>query len=242
MLVFPFVLLVSNLCHSSRRKGFGKLFLNFWCCLVWHCWFCFLLWVLCQFAIFVSTFSFEDALLLCGCVNQMTFFCEFWFVSSRCCFRVSAARFPVRPIEMAFQVTLIALFGNVLSSKVLVPPGMLCFAVLVLYPIFFRTSAGFVCVAVVGLGDWSSHCLGLGSFLCIIPGFFCFLLVVLPVGFVAAGDGSLFSFCMVVRLVFVFWGANFLLYCFLGLIYLFSYLLNCLFTAQTLFSNLLIVS
>ncbi|KAG5248584.1 Transglut core2 domain-containing protein/TPR domain-containing [Salix suchowensis] len=149
----------------------------------------------------------------------------------RCCFRVSAAHFPVRPIEMAFQVTLIALFGNVLSSTVLVPPGMFFFAVLVLYPIFFRTSAGFVCVAVVGLGDWSSRCLGRGSFLCIIPGFFCFLSVVLPVGFVAAGDGSLFSFCMVVRLVFVFWGANFSLYCFLGLIYLFSYLLNCLFTA-----------
>ncbi|KAJ6327666.1 hypothetical protein OIU78_014513 [Salix suchowensis] len=85
--------------------------------------------------------------------------------------RVSAAHFPVRPIEMAFQVTLIALFGNVLSSTVLVPPGMFFFAVLVLYPIFFRTSAGFVCVAVVGLGDWSSRCLGLGSFLCIIPGF-----------------------------------------------------------------------
>ena len=49
-------------------------------------------------------------------------------------------------------MTLIALFGIVLSSTVLVPPGMLCFAVLILYPVFIRTFAGFVFVAVVGLG------------------------------------------------------------------------------------------
>ncbi|KAJ6942237.1 hypothetical protein NC652_008153 [Populus alba x Populus x berolinensis] len=100
--------------------------------------------------------------------------------------RVSAAHFPVSPLEVAFQVALIALFGIVLCSPVLVPPGMLCCAVLVLYPIFFRTSAGFVFVSVVGLGDWSGCCLGLGSFLCILWGFFCFLLVVFPVGFVTA--------------------------------------------------------
>lgn len=62
-------------------------------------------------------------------------------------------------------MALIALFGIVLSSSVLVPPGILCCAVLVLYPVFFRTSAGFVFVSDVGLGDWSSCCLGLGSFL-----------------------------------------------------------------------------
>jgi hypothetical protein len=127
---------------------------------------------------------------------------------------------------VAFQVALIALFGIVLSSPVLVPPGMLCCAVLVLYPVFFRTSAGFVFVSDVGLGDWSSCCLGLGSFLCILWGFFCFLLVVFPVGFVAAGDRSLFRFCMVVRLV---------VFCFF-----FVWLISCFIVCRVSFSHLLI--
>ena len=99
--------------------------------------------------------------------------------------------------------------------------ALLCCAVLVLYPVFFRTSAGFVFVSVVGLGDWSGCCLGLGSFLCILWGFFYFLLVVFPVGFVAAGDRSLFCFCMVVNLFFIFvcvCVADFLIYCLLGLL------------------------